>query len=53
MTQKHTEADTIMQDRIREAKNELRRRIQQMLSSGNHDAGAVKAAMEYILEGWK
>lgn len=41
-----------MQSQIEDAKNELRRRIQQMLSSGRHDAGAVKKALADILEGW-
>jgi hypothetical protein len=38
--------------RTQAAKNELQRRIQQMLSSGQHDAGAVKSAMIEILEDW-
>lgn len=52
MTQTHTKVDAIMQHRIDDAKNELRRMVQQMLSSGRHDAGAVKAALEGILGDW-
>ena len=52
MTQTVTKANTIMQTRIDDARNELQRRIQQMLSSGEHDAGAIKQALIDILEKW-
>ena len=39
--------------RIDAAKDELRRRVQQMISCGRHDVAAVKHAMEEIVEGWK
>ncbi len=34
------------------AKDEIRRRLQQMLSSGVHSAGAVKQAMAEVMEDW-
>jgi hypothetical protein len=34
------------------AERELRRRIQQMAATGQHDIAAIKAAMQRILEGW-
>lgn len=50
LTQAVTKVDTTMQARIDGAKNEIQRRLQQMLSSGEHDAGAMRAALESILE---
>jgi hypothetical protein len=40
-------------ERINAAKNEIQRRIQQMVSSGQHDLAAVKAALKEIMEGWR
>lgn len=40
------------QTRIDDAKNELVRKIQQMISSGKHDVGPIKVALGDILEGW-
>ena len=34
------------------AKNEIRRRVQQMLSSGRHDIPAIKHALQEIVEAW-
>jgi hypothetical protein len=34
------------------AEHELRRRLQQMIGTGQHSHGAVKEAMQRILEGW-
>jgi hydrogenase maturation factor len=39
--------------RIDAAKDELRRRVQQMISCGIHDFAAVKHAMEEIVRDWK
>jgi hypothetical protein len=38
--------------RVDDAKNELQRRIQQMLSSGNYSVEDVKKAVTELLEGW-
>lgn len=35
------------------ARNELSRKIAQMVSSGDHDLPAIKSALESILEGWR
>jgi len=38
--------------RVDETKNHIRRQIQQMISSGRHDAGSIKVALQEILEVW-
>jgi uncharacterized protein YjbJ (UPF0337 family) len=44
--------DKEQRKRVDDAKNELQRRIQQMLSSGNHRVEDVKEAVTELLEGW-
>jgi hypothetical protein len=44
--------DKEQRKRVDDAKNELQRRIQQMLSSGNHSVEDVKEAVTELLEGW-
>lgn len=38
--------------RTEAAKKDLKRHVQQMLTSGNHDIGAIVSAMREILEEW-
>jgi len=38
--------------RVDEAKNHIRRQIQQIVSSGRHDLAAIKVALQEILEVW-
>jgi hypothetical protein len=39
--------------RVDESKNEIKRKIQQMLSSGLHDLPAIKVALQEIVGDWK
>lgn len=40
------------EERVSDAKEELRRKISQMVSSGRHDLPAIKEAIELILDKW-
>jgi hypothetical protein len=42
----------VSKERTEAAKISLKRHIQQMMTSGNHDIGAIVAAMREILEEW-